>query len=120
VSLLALSPPPCSLHACRRDLAVILLHSGEPGHARAELRAYMATPHFESATDPFDKVKARLAQLAPGSAAAAAAHASLPDPILNFCLPHLPPSGPVLQVDGEPQQAGRFRGGAKRCDECPA
>ncbi|KAF5841021.1 hypothetical protein DUNSADRAFT_14728 [Dunaliella salina] len=39
----------------RRDLAIILLHSGEPGPARAELRTYMATPHFKNAADPFDK-----------------------------------------------------------------
>jgi len=41
---------------CRRDLAVILLHGGEPGAARAELRAYMATSQFKTAADPFDKV----------------------------------------------------------------
>ena len=40
----------------RRDLAVILLHGGEPGAARAELRAYMSTPYFKDNADPYDKV----------------------------------------------------------------
>jgi hypothetical protein len=45
-----------ALQSTCRDLAVALMHCGELGAARAELRAYIDTQHFRVAADPFDKV----------------------------------------------------------------
>ena len=46
---------PCIVN--RRDLAVILLHSGELAAARAELAAYMDTSHFRVTADGMDRVR---------------------------------------------------------------